>query len=317
MAAASHPQDTLGTRLTDVGITVLERGWLSANNIVMRADEGSLVVDTGYATHADQTVSLIRQVLEDRPLERVVNTHLHSDHCGGNASLVAAWPQARIGIPPGQASAVRDWDPVALTYLPTGQFCPRFGYDELIRPGDEIHVGDLRWDVRAAPGHDPHAVVLHEPEQRILISGDALWNNGFGVVFPELDGDDGFNEVADTLDLIEGLAPSIVIPGHGPVFGGAAIAPALARARSRLAQFQNDPAKHRWHALKVLVKFKMLECQRIQRDELQAWFEGSDYFIRIARMDRPGSPPAILDSLLEDLERSHALAQQERWIINR
>lgn len=316
MTDAPQPQGPLGTRLTDLGITVLERGWLSANSIVMRADAGCLVVDTGYATHANQTEALIRQALEGRPLERLVNTHLHSDHCGGNAALLDAWPRARVGIPPGQASAVRDWDPVALTYVPTGQFCPRFDYDELIRPGDRLHVGLLHWDVHAAPGHDPHAIVLHEPDRRILISGDALWNNGFGVVFPELDGIDAFKEVADTLDLIEALAPSIVIPGHGSAFQGAEVAAALVRARSRLLQFQDNPAKHRWHALKVLVKFKMLELQRVEREELQAWFDSSDYFIRIARIDRPLSPSEVLDSLLKDLERAQALSIERNWILN-
>lgn len=316
MADASPTHGTLDARLADLGIKVLERGWLSANSIVMGANAGSLVVDTGYATHSDQTVALIRQALEGRPLDRVVNTHLHSDHCGGNAALLEAWPAVRIGIPPGQAAAVRDWDPVALTYVPTGQFCPHFDYDELIRPGDRIHVGHLSWEAHAAPGHDPHAIVLHEPEQRILISGDALWNNGFGVVFPELDGANAFHEVADTLDLIEALAPSTVIPGHGPVFHGAAVTTAMARARSRLLQFQRDPSKHRRHALKVLIKFKMLELQRIEQEALLAWFGSSDYFVRIARIDHTQSISEVLDSLLEELERAQAIATQGNWIFN-
>jgi hypothetical protein len=33
----------------------------------------------------------------------------------------------------------------------------------------------------------------------VLISADALWENGFGVVFPELEGDDAFAIVAATL----------------------------------------------------------------------------------------------------------------------
>ena len=33
------------------------------------------------------------------------------------------------------------------------------------------------------------ALIYHCAEKRILISGDALWENGFGVVFPELDGE--------------------------------------------------------------------------------------------------------------------------------
>ncbi len=316
MADTHQPSSAPGARLAHLGITVLERGWLSANNIVMRADTGSLVVDTGYATHAEQTVALIHEALEGCPLERVVNTHLHSDHCGGNAALLRAWPHLRIGIPPGQAPAVRDWDPVALTYVPTGQLCPRFDYDELVHPGDRLRIGDLQWTAHAAPGHDPHAILLHEPNQGILISGDALWNNGFGVVFPELDGVNAFDEVADTFDLIEALAPSVVIPGHGPVFQGADIPVALARARSRLLQFQRDPAKHRWHALKVLIKFKMLELQRVQRKELQAWFDCSAYFVRIAQIDREQSPFEILDALLRDLQQAQALAITGNWILN-
>lgn len=309
-------QPAVGARLADLGITVLERGWLSANNVVMRGETDGLVVDTGYAKHADQTVALIREALEGLPLARVVNTHLHSDHCGGNAALRHAWPQVRIGIPPGQAAAVREWDPVALTYVPTGQFCPRFDYDDLIQPGDRLQIGRLHWTAHAAPGHDPHAILLHESSRGILISGDALWQNGFGVVFPELDGADAFDEVADTLDLIEALAPSVVIPGHGPPFQDLEIPTALGRARSRLLQFRSDPAKHRWHALKVLVKFKLLELQRIQRKELQTWFDCSDYFTRIASIDRKQSSPEILEAVLKDLSQTGALVMAGDWILN-
>ena len=60
----------------------------------------------------------------------------------------------------------------------------------------------LDWQALAAPGHDPHALLLWCEEEGILISGDALWQNGFGVVFPELAGEPGFHDVRATLDLI-------------------------------------------------------------------------------------------------------------------
>ena len=44
-------------------ITVLERGWLSANNIVFGGRHGTAVVDTGYCSHADQTVALVQGAL--------------------------------------------------------------------------------------------------------------------------------------------------------------------------------------------------------------------------------------------------------------
>ena len=39
-------------------------------------------------------------------------------------------------------------------------------------------------------------MVLYEPELELLISADALWENGFGIVFPELEGGSGFDAVA-------------------------------------------------------------------------------------------------------------------------
>ena len=67
-------------------ICVLERGWLSSNSILLFDDEDSAtLVDTGYVARNEQTVQLVRHALNGRKLTRVINTHLHSDHCGGNA----------------------------------------------------------------------------------------------------------------------------------------------------------------------------------------------------------------------------------------
>ncbi len=214
-------------------ITVFERGWLSANNVLFHGHGATVLVDSGYCAHAAQTVALVESGLQGRPLDRLLNTHLHSDHCGGNAALQARWPRLITHIPPGQWDQVQAWDPVALSYEPTGQDCPRFRADGRLMPGSEVALGGSAWQVHAAPGHDPHAVLLFEPRARVLISGDALWENGFGVVFPELDGAHAFADVGATLDLIEQLDPLTVIPGHGSVFGG--VPAAIARARRRLA----------------------------------------------------------------------------------
>lgn len=68
---------------------VLQRGWLSANNIVFADAQATTVVDTGYHSHAAQTLALVDAALGGRRLDRIINTHLHSDHCGGNAALHA------------------------------------------------------------------------------------------------------------------------------------------------------------------------------------------------------------------------------------
>ncbi|WP_395689189.1 MBL fold metallo-hydrolase [Caenimonas koreensis] len=257
-------------------MTVFERGWLSSNNILFVGPTRSALIDSGYWTHSQQTLRLVQAALGEQTLDLLINTHLHSDHCGGNEQLQVRYPALRTLIPPGQADAVRSWDTVALTYVPTGQGCPRFSIDDVLNPGTTLLLGDRQWQVHAAPGHDPHSVILYEPQSRVLVSADALWENGFGVVFPELEGDDGFDGVASTLDLIESLAPHTIVPGHGPVFHD--LAAALNVARSRLAAFRASPRKHAGHAAKVLLKFKLLELQEMSFESLESWGEKTPYF---------------------------------------
>lgn len=248
-------------------IQVFERGWLSSNNILFTGSEGTALVDSGYVTHAPQTLALVRQALGGRPLERLFNTHLHSDHCGGNALLAAAYG-CRIAIPAAEAAKVAAWDEEALSYRATGQQCARFSFDETLAPGQRLVLGGLHWTVAAAPGHDPHALLFFCEDEGILISGDALWENGFGVIFPELSGEPGFEAAGATLDLIATLDARVVIPGHGALFGD--VAGALARARSRLDYLSADPVRNGENAVKVLLKFLLLERRALPLDTLSA-----------------------------------------------
>lgn len=246
-------------------IHVFERGWLSSNNILFTGAEDTALVDSGYVTHAAQTLALVRQVLGSRPLERLLNTHLHSDHCGGNALLAQA-TGCRIAIPALDAAKVAAWDEEALSYRATGQQCARFHFDATLAPGDILMLGDLRWQVLAAPGHDPHALLFFCASEGILISGDALWENGFGVVFPELAGEPGFEEVGATLELIASLDARVIIPGHGALFGD--VAGALALARARLDYLSADPVRNAQNAVKVLLKFLLLERRALALEAL-------------------------------------------------
>ena len=290
---------------------MLERGWLSSNNILLLGPQSCTLVDSGYVTHAQQTMALVDSVLHGRKLDRLINTHLHSDHCGGNAALQGHHPGLETWIPPGLATDVQVWNDAGLSYLSTGQQCPRFQFSRTLEPGSSMRIGERSWQVHAAPGHDPEAVLLFEPHDGILISADALWNNGFGVVFPEIDGIDGFDAVQETLDLIERLRPQIVIPGHGPVFND--VKGALARARRRLATFKADPARHSHYAAKALLKFKLLEVQSIALDALQAWMQATPVMTQLhARQPQHLSYPEWTTGLLEDLVKSGAARLEDR-----
>ncbi len=298
------------------GTIVFERGWLSSNNVLLRGGAGpTTLIDSGYFTHAAQTVALVETALQGDALDLLVNTHLHSDHCGGNAALQARHAALETAIPPGEAEAVERWDEAALSFQVTGQHCPRFQHHRLLVPGAEMALGGQTWQVHGAPGHDPHSVILFEPQAQILISADALWQNGFGVVFPELRGEPGFDDVAATLDLIERLAPRIVIPGHGAVFSN--VAAALHTARGRLEGQVRAPGKHAWHALKVLLKFKLLELGIIHRKALDEWFRQTPY-VSLVQTRYFGSLTlqSMFGQLVEELASSGAIVLNSEYIAN-
>ncbi len=297
------------------GVTVFERGWLSSNNILIRGADNCVLIDSGYHTHASQTLALVASALQGRALDMLVNTHLHSDHCGGNAALQGAYPGLKTHIPPGHAEQVRQWDPYALSYTPSGQHCPQFGFDSVLQPGTEVQLGDGFWQVHAAPGHDPHSVVLFEPVSRTLVSADALWKRGFGVVFPALDGAQAFDEVAATLDLIEALQPATVIPGHGAPF--TEVGESITFARQRLAGFVADPIKHHRYAAKALFKFKLLEEQRMDRAALTQWAQAAPLFTTLFNTHFAGrSVEQVVDLLVADLVRSGATTVHGTWVFN-
>ncbi len=292
---------------------VLQRGWLSSNNVLLRGGEdgdGDVLVDSGHVSHVPQTLALVRQALGGRRLAAVVNTHLHSDHCGGNAALQRSFG-CRIGIPPGQWQAVQDWDAVALSYAPTAQRCERFSPDFSLLPGQTLTVGGQQWQVLAAPGHDPHSVILFEPLQRVAITADALWQRGFGIVFQELDGEQAFDDVADVLDLIESLDVRWAIPGHGAPFND--VPAALTVARNRLAGFRADPDRHARHAMKALIKFHLLAEQQQTWTQLHDWMQrGSLYGAVWRRLGHPGgSLQAFASQLVQEMVASGSLAQQD------
>ena len=205
-------------------IQVIERGWLSSNNVVLHGRTGAVVVDSGYGAHVPQTLALLERVVAEKKLSRLVNTHCHSDHMGGNAAIRAKYG-CRTSIPEGEAALIDDWDEQALILAIADQSAERFSYDDTFRDGDTLQMGGYDWQVIAAPGHDTHAVMFHSPEARVLISGDALWENGFGVVFPQLFGrDTALAETRATLEAIGRLDVDMVIPGHGRPFGDAGAA---------------------------------------------------------------------------------------------
>jgi glyoxylase-like metal-dependent hydrolase (beta-lactamase superfamily II) len=297
-------------------LLVLERGWLSSNNVVCLEGENAALVDSGYVTHAAQTVALIERALDGRQLTRLLNTHSHSDHIGGNAAVTEAFG-CRVIVPSGIDSMIAEWDEEALLLSPLGQSAARFRHEETIADGDQIELGGFAWQAIAVPGHDMDALAFYNAERRILISGDALWRNGFGVIFSELLGhpDDagGLKATRETLDLLARLPIDVVIPGHGAPF--VEVEDAFSIAYQRLAAFEQSIERLARHALKVMLAFAMLERRQLPRAELPAFLASLSFCQSVNARYIGYSDEALAAWLVADLIRAGTLKDEGGLLI--
>lgn len=290
-------------------LQVLERGWLSANNILCFDGANATLVDSGYVTHAPQTVELVRHALAGRQLARVINTHSHSDHIGGNAALQATFG-CQVIVPAGLAASVAEWDEDSLLLSPLGQQSARFQHDALVHAGETLVMGELGWQAIAAPGHDMEALVYYNPEKRLLISGDALWHNGFGVAFPELLGEaDGLAAMRTTLEAIGRLAVDHVIPGHGSPFVD--VDAALDRAFTKLAHFEASADRLAWHGIKVIVSFAIMERGRLARNEVAPFLASLTFAHKVNDRYLRLTPDELAARVVRDLLAVGALRRVE------
>jgi glyoxylase-like metal-dependent hydrolase (beta-lactamase superfamily II) len=151
-----------------------------------------------------------------------------------------------------------------------------------------------------------NALVFYCEEARLLITGDALWENGFGVVLPNQPG--ALAATRATLERLAGLDVAMVIPGHGQPFTG--LAAALERSFQRVEAFEADPLRMARHVLKAMLMFTLLERHRLPLSKLPALMDGVPVYREYNEAYFRLAPEALGELLVGELERGSSRAQR-------
>ena len=164
-----------------------------------------MVIDPG-GDAVDVLAAIGREHLS---LVMIVNTHGHADHIIGNAALVRA-TGAPVAIGVGDAPMLTR--AAANLSLLLGREITSPPPDRLLRRGDELDLGDLRFTVRETPGHTPGGVSL--VGEGLAFTGDTLFAGGIGRT--DLPGGDE-SALLDSIrrELLSLSDETLVYPGHG------------------------------------------------------------------------------------------------------
>lgn len=202
-------------------------GWSNAGLIV--SGDATLLVDTLFDLRLteDMLREIRRRVPAAREIDVLVNTHANGDHTFGN-QLVGG---ARIVASAAAAEEMRASPPAALAALKAsapqlgtlGEYVVDiFGPFEFegieLRAPDETFSGELALQVgskdvqllEVGPAHTRGDLLVHVPRDRVVFSGDILFNGSHPVVWAGPIG----NWIA-ACDRILALDVDVVVPGHG------------------------------------------------------------------------------------------------------
>jgi len=233
----------------------LERGYLNGNHFVYRSAAPELV-DTGYLRDFAETAAAIADLGVDlRRVRRIVATHTHCDHVGGNRRIqeLSGCEIALHRIGKRFVEARDDWSTWWRYY---GQEAEFFEPTQGLEDGAEVLFGPHRFQVLHTPGHAADGIVLYHPAARLLLSSDTLWERDVAVATVRVEGSRALLDWEASLERLEALDAGLVCPGHGPVFRD--VRTAVARTRERLRAYGRDPSRVGFDLLKKIVVYTLL-----------------------------------------------------------
>ncbi|MFO8009798.1 MAG: MBL fold metallo-hydrolase [Dehalococcoidia bacterium] len=201
----------------------LFRGVLPGERPHVIVDPGYRVNETGEKCY-ENLVALMRQDgIEPEEIGLIVDTHSHADHCGASEVIAGAGSEGaadRRGLitlskQEDEYRRATGRDLHKMIGLPMEEFEPDFYLQEgslVLGNGG----GRFELEIIYTPGHCPGSISVYDPQNRALITGDAVFNRSVGRTdFPGGDG----NALKASIEKLARFEAEYLLPGHSTEYG--------------------------------------------------------------------------------------------------
>ena len=228
-------------------------GFAGGNFALLTGSDGIILIDDAIEPMAQKVIEAV-EAHTKKPVDYLINTHVHGDHIGGNAALRAT----------GATIITHDnirkrllADSAAKDKLPEITFSDAVTFHLNGHTAHVFHVPNAHTDGDA---------VIHFPEVNIIAAGDILFNG----LFPYIDLDGG-GSVSGSIAALEQLlsmsdANTKIISGHGPL------------ASKSDMQAAHDMLVDALARVKKLVDAGMSEDEILAKNPLASYAESWDWF---------------------------------------
>ncbi len=275
--------------------------------MVLLTGSTPVLLDAGYGSDAATLGELIAAAgLAVGQLALLLNSHWHSDHSGGNA-----WVQAH-GVPVAAArmdgEAVNRRDPSACEAEWLDQPVEQYRVDVLLDGGDRLRAGEADWEVLATPGHTPHHLSFYQPDEQVLLLGDALHADDVGWINLALDGPGAIAVALQSVQRLAALPARYCLSGHGPRITDAA--GAFEQARSRYERMLADPSWAAWHGMKRIFAYALMINDGMPLDSVGGYLTSRAWLIDYATRVLNVTPERLAEDLLAEMRRAKAVVER-------
>ena len=171
------------------------------NIAVLGGPDGLIVVDSGVPMRANEVLETVKRV-GGKPVSRLINTHWHFDHAGGNE----VFARACATILATEATRKRlATDQYTEVFKMTTKASPPAALPTLTSHESKLHVGGETIHLTAVPpAHTDGDLIVHFTSLEVIHTGD-LFTNGFYPRQNHPGGDRRPTHERPRLDLGEGI----------------------------------------------------------------------------------------------------------------